>query len=261
MKKLLIILFLGLSIVSNGQLMIPGVVASSGTANPAASTLLNGLIAGYKLDDSGSTLVDVLGNANGTGTGLVQEGTTKVLGYSQAFSGAGDKMEVANETYLLPAGNEFTLSMWFRQNSLPSVNGQYHVLFLLVRGSDPWETMNIYIPPGGQPDYIVAYILNQAGTVYETQSNATVGINTWYHFVFTVKNGENIAMYLNGTLINNVNTEVFSGTGFLTGTDVARIGEDLDGYLDEVYVYRRYFPEASVDSLYNVGSGKTYPFN
>ena len=81
------------------------------------------------------------------------------------------------------------------------------------------------------------------------------GLDRWVH-VALVKNGNNLTIYVNGTLKGNVTT-----VGTTAGTANAFIGgltvttQEMNGKIDDVAVWNRSLTAGEINDLYNSGSG------
>ena len=249
MKKLLIIYFIFLTAISSGQIMMPGVVASS--TSSSGSTLLNGLLADLELDESGTTFTNSAGTGNATGSGTAQDGTYKISVYSQLLDNSSDYISYS-PTNIYPTGIAYTFSCWVRFTSDPSGNN------LLQINRSGGYAMTCYFISTSQL-YFSGY--NSSATEYTCSTTGiTFSNNTWYHIVIVVRNGASIQIWVNG-VDRSTSADTFSGTWATPTT--AYFGSDgagyaIPGYIDQVKIYKRV---VAVDSLYNGGTGITYPFN
>jgi len=250
MRKILLVILLTIFITDCFSQSLVGIIASS-MRTTTSSTLLNGLIAYYKLDEASGTVVDSK-NAYNSSAVSATYGTTGKLGTAIAFTTTSSRITLAEQTaWTITRTNSYTISMWLYFTNVSSTS--YFNLFGDYNG---WC---LYIKPDSPPGYRFSWWVT--GTPSESTTQ-TISINTWYHLVF-VKSGSNITYYLNNSSIATPTED----TGYTTKDPAAVYiggdaeGEYFPGRIDELAFYRRAFSSAGVDSLYNSGSGRTYPFN
>lgn len=212
------------------------------------SSLLNGLLAYWNLDTT--SWLDSSGGGNTL---------TSVNSVSLVAGKIGNCAEFDGTNYfslgaLSSVNNSFSIGGWFNASDLSQ--NDYSVFFGMV----PLLNFQLYLSSAGQ----VAYALYGASpTGYNTDN--FVDIDEWHHYVATGDSSTSeLNLYLDGLLIytssdaNSVNA--------IWGAD-ATIGMEHDsvyniyGKIDEVGIWDRALSGAEITSLYNAGTGKTYPFN
>ncbi len=115
--------------------------------------------------------------------------------------------------------------------------------------------------------------ISSNGSNYFQASTTTTGIistSTWYYVMFrktgstngvdTVDfrvNGTNYSTTVGSANISNVGT---SSTALQIGARTAGTASYFDGLIDEVAIWDRYLSDAEYNTLYNSGTGTTYPF-
>ncbi|ASZ12358.1 T9SS type A sorting domain-containing protein [Chitinophaga pendula] len=186
-------------------------------------------LAHYPLNGNGD---DVTPNGNNGAVDGVTFAPDLICQQSGAFGGGSNKVSLPATAFPTP---EVSVSTWFTVNSVsvvnPLVNGGYSVL-------------------GDRRGWILEVIANKLIFIVTANNTQAVAISTtnlaaftWYHATATY-DGTNIKLYLNGELVA---TEPFSGTiiypptadHFTLGQLDGGLTANLDGKLDEVYIYNR----------------------
>jgi len=213
------------------------------------SPLLSGLLAYWKLDTTG--WLDSSGNGktltNNNGVAL---GTGKING-DAVFDATAFNSLTAN----ISIGSSYTISAWIKIPASGFDGGTCAI------GSSSNNNS-----PAIVTAYDVTYFFygsNEDQDCNPATSVSPLDLNTWYHIVGTSDAGSSTCKwYLNATLISE---DSFSN---LIGTDEIQIGAynarslpTFSGEVDEGGVWNRALTGAEITSLYNSGSGKTYPFN
>ena len=215
------------------------------------STLLNGLIAYYCLEESSGQLVDVINAYNTTSVaGLTYQQAGKV-NYCILMDGATSNATIGdNSNFDL---QNFTLGGWMKTEAY------YTPLFsnLINAGGGNYYGYGINLSNGNP----TVFLCN--GESYEeavAQEDYDIRDNTW-HFIAGTYDHTTLKIYVDGVLQDDQNSTSMD-IGF-TGA-VVRIGyvdeAITDGSLDEIFVYGRVLGQSGIDSLYNAGNGVTYPF-
>lgn len=225
----------------------------------AASTLLDGILAYYKLDEASSPRVDSIGSNDLTKLLSVDPGnnTGKV----------GSCADFTSNTILkgspLDIPGDFTIACWVNFQSDVGVNGILgsfddntgnHKAFYLSAPSS--LTPQWYVNPDGGVF---------TGTILNYGSSVSTGI--WYFFTCWLDTTNNtINLRVNNDTANEVSTSYTGGvynnmTVWEMGTYDSNLARAFQGCLDEVGVWTRVLTDEEITELYNGGSGLTYPFN
>jgi len=148
-------------------------------------------------------------------------------------SGGADWILVDHTAQDIDYGDDFTYEFWFRTSSLPSL------FYMFATGSTRGDYIALYNKSG---TWTLAAPVSNGSTVYTQIRNigSTPATNTWHHIAL-VKDGSNLNMFFNGTLltVNNGSAGTMSSTYGWDG--VNRIGAwatntsyGFSGHLDEV---------------------------
>jgi hypothetical protein len=212
-------------------------------------SLSDGLVGYWKLDEaSGQTknctatpFTDSSGNGNNgkscPSTTGPDGGSTGKFGYSVAFDGSDDYIEVPNATPLHP-GDTFTLSAWVKRSG----TGTFDAVFGTVTNDFQLAFVNDNIKVSKQ----------SIGDVFVSTSTYTD--TTSWHSIIAVKNGSTFTkVYYDGVEIAGTYTD----RTITIGSSPIYIGGDSNaadvfaGSIDEARIYNRALSAQEVKQLYN----------
>lgn len=238
------------------------IVGAVGQTNPIIVPTTN-LVSYWKLDEASGSRVDSFAsnnlgptNAPGGVAGLIGLATNFVASSSQYLSVA------SNSSLQMSSNIDFTIAAWVKLSSLP---GSTNSRSLVTKDTDsPVNSRDYTLDVQGSQGFRF-YI--KGGATYIAQTLVVPSTGVWYFLVawYDSSNGQPHIR------INDATTYDSAGTGAV-GTDVSsaefRIGarayagfnDYFDGYIDEVSLWKRKLTSAEITSLYNGGSGLTYPF-
>lgn len=208
--------------------------------------LTDNLVAYYKLDGNSN---DSVGSNNGTDTSITY--STGKIGQCASFNGSSSKISIPT----IINSSEVSSSGWiYVSNIYPSNDGK--VLDIRNIGLSQQFMSRIY---SGQFQYLVGDGVNYISLTYN------INANTWYHFVCTLKTGEQ-KLYINGNLVASDNKN-FLGLN-IGGNGLGMIGQEYNGaypryytgYIDEVGIWSRALSAEEVSDLWNEGAGFSFPF-
>jgi len=238
------------------QSIVPVEVTSS-------TDLVTGLVAYWKLDESGGNAIDSCGsntlslnNAPGTGTGVINGART--------FNGSHQYFTTPTNPFVETGAVDFTFTAWVSMTN----KTDYHAF--IGKQTEDYPT---YIR-----DYSLYYdkdfdrfIFQVAGpdainlTRAMADSLGSPAINTWYFLAGGYD-------YANGKIWIRVNNGVKQFANFIGPVNrgqapfmLGAVNNPLFGYhagqLDEVGFWKRTLTDNDLDTLYNSGQGLSYPFN
>ena len=229
------------------------------------SSLLTDLNGYWALDESsGTTVTDATGTQNGTTNATVIAGK---LGNGKYIDGINDAVAITHNDGIIPKGVDFSVSMWFYLDSLPStVSGlEGYYLFNQLNTASPIEPHNIQIKATN--DLFDCHSRNTSGTDYTVTNSSIISDSTWHHVVFVNRgNGQTLQLYIDGTDVS-ASAGTFTGTLF-EGLSNTYFGHAYNGAavffrgrIDECGIWGRALTSGEVTTLWNSGNGKIYPFN
>lgn len=204
-------------------------VTTSGGGGPS------GLVAAWGFEEgSGSTVADGSGNANNGTISGASWTTAGKYGNALNFDGTNDSVGVADSNSL-DLTTAMTLSAWVKPDA---ISGKWQDLIFKERGSSGSYGLDADGPGTSRPSVAFA----RADGVYVMTGPTALTAGQWAHVAGTW-DGQNLKLYVNGTLVRTV-----ARTGpILTSSDPLRIGgtavfggnQYVDGTIDEVRVYNR----------------------
>lgn len=225
----------------------------SGTA---ASSLLNGLVAYWKLDETSGTRFDSAGTNHLTDNGSVGS-TIGKQGNAASFSGSNLLRITSNPVVQLNSGS-YSIACWFRPGS--DVSAFQNVLAKAGSGFPTLE-YNLSILSGN-----IRFVVGDGGGSLAWLVQRPIVANTWY-FAAATFDGTTASLSLNA---GTPATQTLAAVPYV-GTADFRIGARDDGVspayftgdVDEVGLWDRVLTDGTggdVALLYNSGAGLTFPF-
>ncbi len=221
-----------------------GVSASFGSQSD--KWLSDGLVGYWKMDESATTsgAIDSSGNSNnGTYEGTAST-TGGKFGRGGVFDGVGDEINMGDVVEVTGTA-ELTVSAWFKT---PSSGGSDNY-FIVSKAGGGDDTFSLRYRAD---DVIWWQVANKIEEDAIAKHDGTISANTWYHAV-GVYDGSQVKVYINGI----VGSEIDSLTG-LTEYDSAhdlKIGQGMEGTIDEVRIYNRALSAGEVQKLYEWAPG------
>lgn len=203
--------------------------------------LIDNILAYYKFDNNSN---DSVGSNNGTDSNITYV-TGKIL---QGAEYNASNSDISLSPVSLSAANTFTIAGWIKLDT----NNAYRVLYKSGTASNFWV---IYIQNTGKLDFTVDNIAEYPG-------DTVLSTGTWYHVAIVV-NGGSMMPYVNG-VADRASAYTLAANVMPSGT--ARFGQYgsnsyvFDGITDEFGLWDRALSGAEITSLYNGGTGISYPF-
>ena len=244
-----------------------------GTATPQAA----GPIGYWKLDETASPADDAIATANGTWNGGVAA-TTDVPGpittagaiadcgslrfFPVATAGATNYVSLGRSAALDAVQNgSFTLSAWFKANSIPTAgsDGQYGI----VLKTGLHEGLSL-----AGNSFVMGHWMGTAPDYYAAGYGAgSVSVGVWYHVAGTVDmTAHEVRVYINGVAppFNNVTpfpAGVTAWAGYANEPWLIGINDpagggaryQADGVVDDVRIYDRVLTGTEITTLANGG--------
>jgi Concanavalin A-like lectin/glucanases superfamily len=234
--------------------------------------LKDNLIAYYSMEGNSN---DVTGSGyNGTDHTISYSTSYGIIKQGASFNGSSSYIDAGSS---IPTSglSQLTCSIWIKFNSIGSSNTQQVFVSKYDNvGGACWLLGYLNYPGSLGVGFRAAVCSTTSSTDYGVETSLAPTTGTWYHVVMVfdgtqIGNANRLKMY-----VNNVQyTLTFTGTiPSVTTTSTAKlgIGNDIytagnfgftNGYIDEVGIWSRALSVAEINSLYNSGVGKTYPFS
>lgn len=226
------------------------------TVSGSGSSLLTGLVSYWKLNEASGTgtAADSYGSNTGTVTGTVtQSDTGGKLGGSVTFGGYPNGISVGDPSNLrlTTAGS---ISVWYYPTS--------------ITGYRPIVSKGNYT--NDRDGYILCTVTSRLrGEVCSATNSQNIELttsllvaDTWQHCVFTW-DASFLCIYRNTNKYSVAATPITPNSGvygLYIGRDPVWETGVLGG-IDEVGIWSRALTETEVGTLYNSGTGITYPFS
>lgn len=235
---------------SLAPLTMPGKVPSS---------LLSGIVAYWKLDESSGTRADSVGSNSLTSVNNVAQATGIVGSAAQFTAASSQRLTRADNTDLSTGNTDFTFAGWFYLDSLPAANAG------LIEKDD--------LASNREYDLVLNNVNQVTWFVFDSSSgnvNVILGapaltVGTWVHLICWYDTADKKVR------IQKNNGSVSASSGALTngpkdGAATFELGARnaasfYSGRIDEVGFWKRLLTTAEKTALYNGGSGLTYPFS
>ncbi len=208
----------------------------------AGSTLLNGIVAGWKLDGNGN---DSVSTRNLTGGATFPAGK---IG-NCANSNGGQVLSVGSSP-VTGSNVDFSFFCWIRTTATGNYWG------IIGFGAESGNAaMFISLNPSNK------LALSLYGSAELASSAADINDGQW-HLVGMVANNRRFQCYVDGVASGSgTGTQTYNlGNSYTTLFRVYSGGGILNGDLDEVYMWNRALTSGEITELYNSGNGKTHPF-
>jgi len=201
----------------------------------------------YKLDETSGTMIDSVGNYDGTNYGGVPNTTGKIgTAYDYVSS---DYSKIADSS-IQP--DDATISLWHK----PDATFQW--LDMLI-GKKATSANRFYVTVAETTnDYYIKLTKGNDNFAFITTGTGFVD-NVWNHLVITI-DGTTVKVWANGVSISNTST---SNTlnGILGDWNLAReptTSYYYEGVIDEVGIWSRALTSTEIIDLYNSGDGLAY---
>jgi hypothetical protein len=242
-----------------GDVFFDNIVLSV-AADPACSTVINGLVACYTFDGNAN---DGSGNGN---HGTVKGGailTADRFGNANSayrLDGINGYIEAADSPTLNVGTGDYSTAMWVRYQGTGQLDA-YGVEGVLLDKREPVNAkgFSFYFTPGRLGTQVADNGKYHYGN-FEAQ--AVLEDGQWHHVVATVerKSTTGLKLYLDGKVITTHDPTAYAGS--LDNPGTFKVGYSygpqppvhgfLNGSVDDVRLYKRALTEAEIKQLYGV---------
>ena len=207
-------------------------------------SLSQGLIAYWKLDEVDGSALDSVGIYNGAISYDISQNTTGKINNAYIFNGSEGLLSFP----VISLGTTFSISAWIKKDG---TGDNYGMCF-----GDTTGDQGLYIGNSGKFDYWY----NSASHV--TVNNVFDNL-TWSHFVISVSSGTGEG-YVNCNKVidlTSIPAFDFQCFGHYSPDSSDWFNFVWKGALDEVGIWNRLLTINDISTLYNLGVGRSYPFN
>jgi len=249
------IMLYGAPVILNNQILSLG--------NEGAS-LLDNLLAHYKLDETSGTLYNSVPNSSDlTDTANASLGYTGKIGNGVYFDASTNYIRTANIGDLGLGGRDaVAFSLWLKADA-SSWDLKYN--FRFIQQYQIIQLSNENYDATHNRFHVGAF--NDDASNYYSAHHQDIIVGQWEHYVVNVSDKGPIEIYRNG-VIGTYYTNTFYGVFATPGTPLNIGGINgvysrptaMKGVIDEVGIWSRPLSQIEVSTLYNNGNGKTYPF-
>ena len=215
----------------------------------------------YKLDESSGNAADQVASNTLTNTNTVTYSTGKINNGAN-FNGSSNYLK--SGTAYVPGTSDFSYAGWFKT----STSGGSVIFSEANSGSRYF--VQTYVDSTGHINSEIGWVSAGNQGVQTTSSSTSYTDGVWHHLVVVHSNPAskaNITVYVDGSQILTTTHASLSynisslSIGLALGTNLfGGPTQYFNGSLDEVGVWSRALSSAEVTSLYNGGSGVSYPF-
>jgi len=214
--------------------------------------LTAGLTAYWGLDEESGTIVDSVGSNDGTVTGATYEATGK-LNTCLSFDGNGDYITFPDVADLQGYGDDFGMGAWIYPTQYSGDDYRY------IFGGEEYA-FGMAINAISE-----ALVMRVIGAYSSPSSSFTIPLNQWSFVYCQIDYSEttnDVSFYCNGTM-NTVTFNHDATSGSSTNLIGCReVGHDyFIGRIDDSFITKTLKTEAQLDSIYNLGAGKIYPWD
>lgn len=235
----------------------------------AASTLLQGLIGYWKMNDPSGLIYDALKHTDATPyNGPIFEQTGKIgngINFGTTTNTGARLTDSSVLAYLNPEGDVYSISSWVKLDTLPSVTGHTYAIVRSSLASSPWENITFRVGTDDKPSLRFTGLSDNNYTTHPT----TLNTDTWYHLVAVINGaGNKPLIYLNDVSVQGGTTQggdIYDVSGSTAGYSIGNAyssgGLCFDGIIDELAIWRKALTPFEVTQLYNSGNGYEIPLD
>ncbi len=229
------------------------------------TTLTNGLISYWKLDETSGNAIDSHGNNDGTVNEATQN-TSGKINTAYNFDGYNDVVTIPDSPNLNITG-PFTITAWAQTNRPLAENFRY--LNIVAKDSIFRKGYGIEIYERAEDDGVRLEVWARNGGTLRVAALEILYAELWeadtWYFIAGTYDGKDLKIYLNNThtaIGTGINPESTAGEPLRIGSGLSEESADKEwpGKIDEIAIWNRALTPDEIIELYNSGSGLAYPF-
>lgn len=221
------------------------------------SSLLTGLVAYWKLEEVSGTRSDSHGTNHLTDNDTVGQNTGKVGNCAETFQVIGEYLGVASNAALQMGDIDFSVACWIFLDAF-SINQAR----LIQKGVLISASTTEYVLCITNTSSVQWHVSNGTTIAVAELPSAPFATGTWY-FIYAEHDAaaDEIRLSFNN---GSFTTAAHAGGAQVAENEFSLLGRSggtgNDGRMDEVGIWKRKLTAGERASLYNAGSGITYPF-
>lgn len=223
----------------------------SGPSGTTCTYLVSGPVSWWKGDGNGA-------NAAGGPAASLLGGVgfySGPLGTAFSLNGTSAYLSVPDSPLWAFGQTDLSIALWVAFNSLPSNHSLQFPDAVFAGNNEGSGNLNKWVFGLGNGNLFFHTNSSSAGPRYFAQTPFSPVLGRWYHLAVTRKVGHGYGMYVNGVLLTSeMNFDpVPDAAAPLTIGQTEGLGF-LNGYLNQVQIYRRTLASTEVAELYDAGS-------
>jgi hypothetical protein len=227
----------------------------------AQSTLLNSLVAYYKLEEASGTRVDATGRGNDLSPTNTPGNTTGQIGSAVSLAAASTQyLGRASTTDLTFGDTDFTLAMWIKYTG-----GASYPRVISKNGASGNKEFQLALDTDTGDLAFAVFDASDASAEVVASTFGALGTGVWHLIVMWHDSGANtVNIQVDGGTVDSAGTSglvVNASTATFMLGNAAFADRLWNGAIDECGVWKRVLTSGERTSLYNGGSGSTYPFD
>jgi len=221
----------------------------------ARSTLLNGLVDFWRLEEVSGSRIGVRGN-NLTDVNTVTQDASGRVGNAALFTAANSEELTSTSSLLLPGDSTFSMAGWAK-----FVDVSVNVGIVAAVEDATSDRAFVFSFEGAAAGGRWALNIRNGASSNELQhADAALVNDTWYFWYFSHDHIANELQFSrdDGALTTEATTTTLPATA-----DIFRMGNEfyfMDGSIDAVGFWNRELTAAEITTLHNSGAGLEHPF-
>lgn len=221
--------------------------------------LTDNLVAYWKLDEASGTRADSAGNGYTLAdNNTVASASGKISNAADFTAANSESLTVADNANLSMGNNDFTIACWAQWKAEVS----YYTILSKHSTSD--NSTSEYLLMRRQDTDDLMFSIYSGSSTIRVDTTLDLSATTWYFIVawhdaasdtinITVNDGTVFSTATGGSAPNDTTTQFSIGS-------TNNSGNYHDGLVDEVGIWRRVLTSGERTTLYNSGTGLSYPF-
>ncbi len=222
-----------------------------GYSNISESSMINGLVSYWKLDESSGAVIDSHGTNNGTNSGATPSVTGK-LNTAYDFNGT-NKITVTDNANLDFYGSDaVSINLWVNPTSL----GNQRILS--KGGYNDQAGWELNVDTDGKLQFSQYYYSGGRQSQYSLSSTAgkTLAAGIWQMITVTKESGGVIKIYIDNIEVNYQTQESYDSNTVASNVDMTigyGSGVYFNGKIDEISIFNKNLSPTEIRNLYDQG--------